>query len=116
MPSYDEKILEHYKEVAFNEGDSSTSTMADERARALETEVILSALDYVFKQSGVPLAQLKVADVGCGNGYTLEILRQRYPQMQFSHHLISYMVFFVLLPLHQKLSLSYLEFLSSQQP
>jgi SAM-dependent methyltransferase len=56
--------------------------MADERARAMETEFILSALDYVSKQAGVPLAQLKVADVGCGNGYTLEILSQRYPQMQ----------------------------------
>lgn len=82
MAPYDEEILQHYKEVADSEGDSLTSTMADERARALETGVIISAVDYLCKQSAAIPAALKVADIGCGNGYTLEILSQHYPKIQ----------------------------------
>lgn len=82
MIPYDEAILAHYKKVADSAGDSSSSTMADERARALETEVIISAVDYLCKHSEVTPEALKVADIGCGNGYTLEILSQHYPKIQ----------------------------------
>ena len=78
MSSYDKVILDHYQGVAKSSGLSSESTMMDSRTRELETK-LLSQL-YVaaikrFEKAGRKAESLVVADFGCGNGFTLEILR-----------------------------------------
>jgi SAM-dependent methyltransferase len=80
--NYDEIINQHYRQVAKQEGLKPTSTMADTITREKETK---SLLDYV----GHYLAGRKedypaqILDVGCGNGYTLEMLSSQFPTAQF---------------------------------
>jgi sugar O-acyltransferase (sialic acid O-acetyltransferase NeuD family) len=78
VKSYDKVILDHYREVAERAGLKPSSTMADIRTRQLETELICrfvrsSLID--LKSRGRRVDDVVIADVGCGNGYTLEILR-----------------------------------------
>lgn len=68
-------VKKHYKEEAEKWGDSSYSTMDDEIIRNKETELILNFFDVFKGQS------LKVADIGCGNGYTIDLLSK-----ESSHH------------------------------
>lgn len=80
--SYDPKIREHYDTVASQFGDSPQSTMADEIVRAKETALILRFVDEVAKAR---LSQsLVVADIGCGNGYTLKELSTRAPKHRYT--------------------------------
>jgi SAM-dependent methyltransferase len=77
MSSYDKVILDHYQDVAKSSGLSSESTMMDSRTRELETkllsQVYLAAIKR-FEKAGRKAESLVVADFGCGNGYTLEVL------------------------------------------
>lgn len=77
MSSYDKVILDHYQGVAKSSGLSSESTMMDSRTRELETNLLcqlyVSAIKR-FESAGRKAESLVVADFGCGNGYTLEIL------------------------------------------
>jgi len=78
VKSYDKIILDHYREVAKKAGLDASATMADNRTRQLETELICrfvrsSLID--LKSRGRRVDDLVIADVGCGNGYTLEVLR-----------------------------------------
>lgn len=78
---YDKVIRDHYQGVAKDVGLSPSSTMADERTRKLETDAIVSFVGWSLRR------RKKVAgiimDVGCGNGYTLQVLSQRYPRCRF---------------------------------
>lgn len=65
--------MNHYKQIAEAYGLSSMSTMLDEYTRAKETEAIV---DFV----GMFPAHSSVLDVGCGNGYTLSVLYEKYPK------------------------------------
>ncbi len=77
---YDRQIEEHYKGVAKEQGLLSTSTMADEIIRNLETDAIVQFLRAALKDCPT---QAIVMDVGCGNGYTLEKLSKQFPNCQF---------------------------------
>jgi SAM-dependent methyltransferase len=84
--SYDQVILDHYKEVATSQGDSPLATMADKRTRQMETELISTFLERALKHladNGRLPESVTVCDVGCGNGYTLEVLKERYPEPRF---------------------------------
>jgi SAM-dependent methyltransferase len=78
LKNYDQVILDHYKSVAAASGDKPEATMADARTRELETRMIgafyQSAIEHLVR-SGRSAESLTVADLGCGNGYTLEVLR-----------------------------------------
>jgi len=70
-------VRKHYKEEAEKWGDSSYSTMDDEIIRSRETELILKFLGIFKGQS------LKIADIGCGNGYTLGFLATQFPSNNY---------------------------------
>lgn len=72
--AYDEAIRNHYDKVAAESGDSPLSTMADAITRRIETDAILS-----FARIALPAPDAAIADVGCGNGYTLAEIAQRFP-------------------------------------
>ncbi|HUC62486.1 MAG TPA: class I SAM-dependent methyltransferase [Alphaproteobacteria bacterium] len=89
---YDSLICAHYDSVAAQFGASPQSTMADEIVRAKETNAILDFVGEVarawrsdFSENGGYARRpngdrdLLVADVGCGNGYTLNCLAERAP-------------------------------------
>ena len=76
MTDYDATIREHYASVAESAGLSATSTMADQLIRQRETEAILSFVRLATGGRG------RVADFGCGNGYTLERLHQDFNDLQ----------------------------------
>jgi len=75
--TYNNIVKKHYKEQAEEWGDLASSTMQDEIIRKKETELILSFLK-IFKRKN-----LKIADIGCGNGYTLDILSRQFPQNNY---------------------------------
>lgn len=78
---YDEKIGQHYKDVAKEHGLSSSSTMEDEITRTFETDAIIKFVGEslrIQRREGSS-GQATIMDVGCGNGYTLDILSHTYP-------------------------------------
>jgi SAM-dependent methyltransferase len=83
--NYDEIIAEHYRKVAQQDGLEPTSTMADNITRCKETDAIIELVGDVLRRRKTDDLQQPaiIMDVGCGNGYTLEILAQRYPEQFF---------------------------------
>jgi len=79
---YDQTILDHYARVATEEGSLESCTMADEKIRQIESDFILAGIDYFLKLSGKN--DFKVLDIGCGNGYTLELVHAVYPSLNLS--------------------------------
>jgi SAM-dependent methyltransferase len=79
MATYDADIRAHYTAVAEESGLAPTSTMADERVRKLESAQILKFVR--FGLAGGVSNRGVVADVGCGNGYTLSILHESFPEL-----------------------------------
>jgi SAM-dependent methyltransferase len=78
---YDQAILAHYDAVAARFGASPASTMEDEIIRSTETEIITSFIELVSLRVRAQQRRstLRVADVGCGNGYTLSRLAAAMP-------------------------------------
>lgn len=78
---YDKAIQAHYKAVAESDGLSSASTMADITIRETETSAILSFVNDVSRNRR-DRSQIRVIDVGCGNGYTLGRLAADQPEIE----------------------------------
>jgi len=72
-------VAEHYKEEAEHWGKSSSSTMDDEVIREKETGLIMGLFDVLKGHHQC----LKVADIGCGNGYTLGQLIKQHPENDY---------------------------------
>jgi SAM-dependent methyltransferase len=70
--TYDEAVRKHYDHIGAEHGLSPQSTMVDDITRQIETHAILT-----FVLSTAPNG--RVADVGCGNGYTLARIAERFP-------------------------------------
>lgn len=82
---YDDLISDHYRKVASKDGLEPTSTMADSITREKETGIIVEFLaDAINRMQGMLVDQPAVImDVGCGNGYTLEVLTKHFPEQTF---------------------------------
>lgn len=83
--NYDDLIAEHYRNVAEQEGSKSTSTMTDIITREKETRAIVDFVGDSLIHRKVENNQQSavIMDVGCGNGYTLEVLTRQYPKEKF---------------------------------
>ena len=75
--TYDEAVRRHYDHVGDEYGLSPQSTMADDITRQIETNAILT-----FVSSAAPNG--RVADFGCGNGYTLSRLAEYFPRLRLT--------------------------------
>ena len=82
MKNYDKIILEHYKQVASESGDSHLSTMSHEFIREMETKEILSFITYLVEHKNISKSAT-IADVGCGNGFSLQIMSKSYPDFNY---------------------------------
>jgi len=80
MKKYDEVIERHYNSVAEEYGDSSTSTMLDDKIRSIETKSICSLIEKINNKHK---STINIADIGCGNGYTLSKLTSLFPKNNF---------------------------------
>lgn len=79
--TYDEAISQHYAKVAQEQGLSPNSTMADDITRGKETDAIRTFVGEAIAAKGG--GSLTIADVGCGNGYTLSVLNEAFPGQTF---------------------------------
>lgn len=76
--AYEKLVMDHYTEVAKEAGESASSTMKSEYIREKETNAICTIIDnYIIKTEK---KKLVILDLGCGNGYTLSLLKEKYPQ------------------------------------
>jgi SAM-dependent methyltransferase len=82
---YDHIIAQHYDKEAKKKGFSACSTMADEITRKLETEAIINFVKECLarRTAGGISGPAIILDVGCGNGYTLETLLNKYPEQKY---------------------------------
>ena len=80
--SADAIVTEHYREEARQHGLDPSSTMADQVTRDLEVSVILQSLAYAL--GPLDHATGTLLDVGCGNGYLLELVRQAAPHVELT--------------------------------
>ena len=72
-------ILDHYREQAAKWGADPRSTMEDDIVRQRELEKIQQSLELVIPTFEMPASELRVCDLGCGNGFTLKELTRRFP-------------------------------------
>jgi SAM-dependent methyltransferase len=82
---YDQVISQHYEKVADEHGLSPSSTMADEITRQAETRAIIEFVGECLRRrqaEGLSDPAI-IMDVGCGNGYTLEVLLNQYPEPRY---------------------------------
>jgi SAM-dependent methyltransferase len=84
-PDYDDTIKAHYEKVAHDQGLSSASTMADDITRESETAAIAGFVERSLEglRSRGELRAATIVDVGCGNGYTLSVLADRWPAHRY---------------------------------
>ena len=78
MNNYEEIVMKHYSEVAASEGNSSLSTMKNEYVRQQETKAITNTISLYLEEKK---DKITVFDVGCGNGYTLSVIHQQFPEL-----------------------------------
>jgi ubiquinone/menaquinone biosynthesis C-methylase UbiE len=76
--SYTQLILDHYRKEAELYTDDASSTMRDETTRGREVAGIVRTLEWLIER-GAPAGRL--LDIGCGNGYLLEVLRSKDPDL-----------------------------------
>ncbi|HZQ74396.1 MAG TPA: class I SAM-dependent methyltransferase [Burkholderiales bacterium] len=79
--SYTKVVLEHYRREAERHGKDTSSTMRDEITRGREVAGVIRVLEWLeVRKSGVRRA----LDIGCGNGYLLHVLRERFPELELA--------------------------------
>lgn len=78
---YEDLILEHYRKQAEAHRLEPSSTMADATTRDLEIRAILACLAYAVPLVGEDASLL---EIGCGNGYLLELLSERFPSLRLT--------------------------------
>lgn len=76
---YDRIVQEHYAEQARMHGLDPSSTMSDSTTRSLECSAILRIIEHLTM---LMAPSIRVLDIGCGNGYLLELLRESFPEAE----------------------------------
>ncbi len=77
MKNYDKVVMDHYSQVAREDGDSSLATMKNQYVRDKETQAIINCIsEYIARNTK---KNITAVDVGCGNGYTLGVLADAFP-------------------------------------
>ncbi len=79
--AHDDLILEHYRKQAEAHRLDPSSTMADATTRDLEIRAIFACLDHAVSLLGEEAALL---EIGCGNGYLLQLLGDRFPSLRLT--------------------------------
>ena len=75
--TYEQKILDHYRKEAAAIGLGKESTMHDEYIKDMEVKFILHVIDNYISYK---VSQLNILDIGCGNGYLISLLSNKYKE------------------------------------
>ncbi len=78
--NHEELILDHYKKVAKFNGLNPTSSMEDQYIRQNEITFILSEIERYIETLGA--RDISIFELGCGNGYLLSKIRERFSQVK----------------------------------
>jgi SAM-dependent methyltransferase len=83
--AYDTVIAQHYRKIAQEFALSPSSTMVDEYVRQAETDAIVAFVELsLTRRQKLGITQpARIVDVGCGNGYTLQVLTKTFPNQSF---------------------------------
>jgi ubiquinone/menaquinone biosynthesis C-methylase UbiE len=79
--THDQLIQKHYREVAQTHGASPRSSMEDDFVRESEISWTKNVIRVLQARAA---GGLRVLDLGCGNGFTLQSLVEAYPSCSFS--------------------------------
>jgi SAM-dependent methyltransferase len=79
--AHDDVVLDHYREQAHEHGLDPTSTMADQITRQREVDAIVACVAHVLDRA---VEASDLLEVGCGNGYLLQALRERFPTLRLT--------------------------------
>ena len=79
--SNDQIILDHYKKVASNHSTDLNCTIQDPRIREAEADFIIRSVEDFIESRSKELNKINVIDLGCGNGYLLSVLREKFPDI-----------------------------------
>ena len=74
-------VLEHYRKQAHEHGLEPSSTMLDLTTRELEIQAILRCVEHALEGSK---GHTSLLEVGCGNGFLLEMMRKRFPRVDMT--------------------------------
>jgi ubiquinone/menaquinone biosynthesis C-methylase UbiE len=77
----EDPILARYESEAREHGHDPSSTILYETTRDLEFGAILTCVEYATRSRGRDLSLL---EVGCGNGYMLQAIRNRFREIRLS--------------------------------
>ncbi len=78
--NYDQAIKEHYDKVAVDNKDKPSCTMDNDFVRDTETDFIVDTIKKYIKSEK---KDYSLVDVGCGNGYTLDMLSKNFTDIKF---------------------------------
>jgi ubiquinone/menaquinone biosynthesis C-methylase UbiE len=79
--NYDALIKTHYRKEAEKHKDSEFATMPDKIYRNKEIDMIQNFIFWV--QENENRTDLKILDLGCGNGFTVGVLRKLFAEVDF---------------------------------
>ena len=82
---YDLEIKKHYDKVASTDKESSSCTMSDNYIRESETIFIKNIINEFKSKVSEKDETFTIIDVGCGNGHSLEVLSNIFPNFEFHH-------------------------------
>jgi len=76
----DDQLKKFYANIAKQFGLSSRSTMEDSYIRKAENEFFI---DSIGELTAAASSTLTIVDLGCGNGHTLSLLSEKFPQHRY---------------------------------
>ena len=72
-------IIDHYREQAVKWKDDARSTMEDETIRNLEVDKLVETVGLLIARSSKYAEEFSILDLGCGNGYTVGVMSEKFP-------------------------------------
>ena len=85
IKDYDKIIKEHYDHVALKDKDKVSCTMDNDYVRDEETKFITKIIkNYLLKKNNSEIKNINIMDVGCGNGYTIDVIINNFKDVNVS--------------------------------
>tara|TARA_A100001011_G_scaffold135488_1_gene142893 strand:- start:95 stop:919 length:825 start_codon:yes stop_codon:yes gene_type:complete len=85
IKDYDKIIKEHYDHVALKDKDKVSCTMDNDYVRDEETKFITKIIkNYLLEKNNSEIKNINIMDVGCGNGYTIDVIINNFKDVNVS--------------------------------
>ena len=85
IKNYDKIVKEHYDQVALKDKDKVSCTMDNDFVRDEETKFIIKIIkNYLLEKNNSNIKNINIMDVGCGNGYTIDLINSNFKDVNIS--------------------------------